>query len=311
MTGNRLRVGARRRGVKSTLAAVRVWGICAGCTGVVAAVSWSAALGAPASPKELRAASQMRVLRSGQWQDDFQRDRTVNPAVWIKLHQQGDTSNGELECYEPTQVGLDRTRGLTETEQYVSRGFTCPRGTPHSSDPLHWQSGAIQMRSMRFTYARVVVRARMAGGDGAWPAIWLLGAACQRPNWLSNLCRWPSDSADAAEIDIAEDLGSNGRTTINQNVYTSSLSHPCTYNTRTTLSTRYHDYEVDWTAGSLVFKVDGRRTGCGITGSNVPSHPMFLIINTAACTTGSTCGLGANPATFPQTTSVAWVRVTR
>jgi beta-glucanase (GH16 family) len=231
--------------------------------------------------------------------------------VWIKLHQQGDTSNGEVECYEPSQVSLNRARGLIETEQYVSRGFTCPPGTPSSSNPLHWKSGAVQMKSMNFTYGRVVVRARMAGGDGAWPAIWLLGAACQRPTWLTNTCPWPSDSRDAAEIDIAEDLGSNASTTIDENVFSSSLSNSCTYNTGSRLSSTYHNYEVDWTPGSLVFRVDGKRTGCGIGGSSVPSHPMFLIINTAACTTGSTCGHGANPATFPQTTSIAWVHVSR
>ncbi|HUE25189.1 MAG TPA: glycoside hydrolase family 16 protein [Solirubrobacteraceae bacterium] len=243
--------------------------------------------------------------------DDFRTDRTLNTNVWIVLHQQGDTSNGEVECYAPSQVTVSRARGLGETEQYMSRGFACPRGTPNSSNPLHWKSGAVQMRSYRFTYGTVVVRAKMAGGHGAWPAIWLLGAACQRPTWLSNACRWPSDSADAAEIDVAEDLGSHGRTTVNENVFSNSLNDSCQYDTGSSLSSRYHNYQVDWTPGSLVFRVDGKTTGCGVTGGNVPSHPMFLIINTAACTTGSTCGYGANPSTFPQTTSIAWVHISR
>lgn len=271
------------------------------CLASAAAISWGTAVGAPA----LTSIAARSVV------DNFTADRKLNTNLWLKLNQQGDTSNHEVECYQPSQVRVSHGRGLSETEQYASRGFKCPHGTPDSSNPLHWKSGAVQMRSVNFTYGKVVVRARMAGGVGAWPAIWLLGAACQRPTWLTSSCRWPSNHADAAEVDIAEDLGSNGRTTVNENVYSNSLNHSCTYDTGSSLSSRYHDYELDWTPGSLIFRVDGKRTGCGIRDGDVPSHRMFLIINTAACTTGSTCGAGANPKTFPQTTSVAWVRVSR
>jgi beta-glucanase (GH16 family) len=248
--------------------------------------------------------------------DDFTSDSTIDTNVWTELDQQGDTSNGEVECYEPSQLSVNSTDGLDETEQYVAGGFTCPAGTPDSSDPLSWLSGAVQMRSVNFTYGTVVARAEMAGGDGAWPAIWLLGAACQQPNWLTAdgasggfRCPWPNDSDDAAEIDVAEDLGSNGTSEINENLYNTGVSSACTVDTGADLSGQYHDYEVDWSPGSLVFKIDGTTTDCGITGSAVPSHPMFLIINTAACTTSSSCGHGTDTSTFPQTTKIAWVHI--
>jgi beta-glucanase (GH16 family) len=248
--------------------------------------------------------------------DNFTSDSAIDPNVWTEIDQQGDTSNGEVECYEPSQLSVNGTDGLDETEQYVSSGVTCPAGTPDSSNPLFWLSGAVQMRSVNFTYGTVVVRAELAGGDGAWPAIWLLGASCQQPNWLTAdgstggyNCEWPSDGDDAAETDVAEDLGSDGTSTINENVYSNSTYDACTHNTGANLSSEYHDYEVDWSPGSIVFKIDGTTTSCGLTGANVPSHPMFLIIDTAACTTSSSCGYGTNSATFPQTTKVAWVHI--
>jgi Glycosyl hydrolases family 16 len=248
--------------------------------------------------------------------DNFTADSAIDTNVWDEIGQQGDTSNSEIECYLPSQLSVNATSGLQETLQYVSAGITCPAGTPLSTNPLNWESGAVQMKSVNFTYGTVVVRAKMAGGDGAWPAIWLLGAQCQQPTWLTagpgNTgydCQWPNDTDDAAEIDVAEDLGSNGTPDVYENVYSNSTNHSCTYNTGSDLSTTYHDYELDWTPGSIVFKVDGTTTSCGITGNNVPSHPMFLIVNTAACTTGSSCGHGTNTATFPQTTSIAWAHI--
>src|SRR5208282_5295559 len=115
-------------------------------------------------------------------------------------------------------------------------------------------------------------------------------------------CPWPSDSSDSAEIDVAEDLGSNGSFDIYQNVYSNSLSSECAYDTGSDLSSAYHNYEVDWSPGSLVFKVDGTVTGCGVTGSSGPSHPMFLIIDGGVCTSSSSCHGDPNTATFPQAT---------
>lgn|GEM_PF-3004702 len=248
--------------------------------------------------------------------DNFTSDATIDTHVWDELNQQGDTSNHEVECYLPAQLAIGGSRGLQETLQYVAGGFTCPPGTPLSSNPLHWESGAVQMRSVNFTYGTVVVRAKMAGGDGSWPAIWLLGAQCQQPTWLTAGpnqtgydCQWPSDTADAAEIDIAEDLGATGTFDIHENVLSNSTNHSCFYDTGSDLSGTYHNYELDWSPGKLVFKVDGTPTRCGITGADVPSHPMFLIINTAVCTSGATCSGNPDPASFPQTTSILWAHV--
>jgi hypothetical protein len=186
-----------------------------------------------------------------------------------------------------------------------------------STNPLYYESGDIQMKSANFTYGTVVVRAQLSGAS-TWPAIWLLGAACQTSSaapytYLSGVpssqtgyyCPWPADSSDAAEIDLAE---YGNTSTPNENVYNGSgdVSQPCTSDIGSNDSSGYNTYELDWEPGSLVFKVNGVTTSCGLAGSGVPSQPMFLIIDTSVCTPNS-C---PNSSDFPQTTSVDYVRIT-
>ena len=187
----------------------------------------------------MRAAQRPRTRRIVPLVDNFG-GTTPDTNVWQVLDQQGDTSNSEPECYEPSQVA-EGSNQLTETAVYVSAGFTCPAGTPSSTNPLFYNSGAIA-ETNAFTYGTVDVKAEMAGPAGAerttWWAIWLLGASC-RPYLYNGTgtgynCPWDSDSSDAAEIDIAE--GAGGNTSVGENLDNSSGSPNsiCTSGTITT-----------------------------------------------------------------------------
>jgi beta-glucanase (GH16 family) len=72
------------------------------------------------------------------------------------------------------------------------------------------------------------------------------------------------------------------------------------------LSQDFHMYQLEWSAGSLVWKIDGTQT-CQVT-DHVPSTPMFLLINTA---TGGAGGGAVDNSTLPQTMSVDYVKVTQ
>ena len=233
-------------------------------TAVVTAANTSGSASASASPLPLI--------------DEFN-GSSVQTNLWTVMDQQGDTSNEEVECFLPSQVAES---GGFLTETLISHTVTCPAGTPNSSNPLPDESGAVQMKSVNFTYGTVVVRAKMGSGGNAWPAIWLLGASCQQPNWLTNpgySCGWPSDESDAAEIDIAEIKGfTTGPGTVWQNLIASGGNQSCTPTTSNT-NANYHTYELDWTPASVIWKIDGIQT-CKFT-SHVPTHPMFLIIETA------------------------------
>jgi hypothetical protein len=240
---------------------------------------------------------------------------SVDTNVWAVLNQQGDTSNNEIECYITAQTA-EGSNTLTETAIVNSRPAPptsghCPSGTPNST-ATSWDSGAVQEKATAFTYGTVIVKASLPG-PGLWPAIWLLGASCQTSStspytFMSGTsgtqtgfyCPWDSDASDAAEIDIAEGLSG----TLNEQVHNSGSGVDC----RPSVSFgTTHTYELDWSAGSLTWKVDGT-TECSTT-TNVPSHPMFLIINTAVCSSGTACGGSPTNGDFPATTTVDYVHV--
>jgi hypothetical protein len=244
---------------------------------------------------------------------------SVDTNVWGVLNQQGDTSNNETECYVTGQVA-EGSNALTETAVVDGRpappaSGQCPSGTPGATATA-WDTGAVQERATAFTYGTVVVRASLAGpGSAMWPAIWLLGASCQSSStapytFLSGTsgtntgfyCPWDSDAADAAEIDIAEGYGGSLNEQLHSNGSNAPQCQPPISYANTT-----HTYELDWSAGSLVWKVDGT-TECSTT-TNVPSHPMFLIIDSAVCSSTSSCGGSPVNGDFPATTTVYYVHV--
>ncbi len=164
------------------------------------------------------------------------------------------------------------------------------------------------------------MRAELAHGVGTWPAIWLLGTDCRTSitagvvGWIGSgvSCPWPSPGAN--EIDIAEiqpaPIGDPA--VVNQAVHTEDLSgakvnEGCGSGGFTTCPDNapgWHTYTLIWAPGSLTWEIDGRQT-YSLT-QDVPSTPMFLIMNTAV---GGT-GVSVDNSTLPQTTAIASVKVT-
>ncbi len=209
---------------------------------------------------------------------------------WVALDRPGDSSNSELGCYRPSNaaVGL----GLLVLTSKVDSSCTGFRYT----------SAMVQWRSFNFLYGTLEIRAKEAGGQGTWPALWLLGANCQQTNVTDpNICLWPQPGSD--EIDITEILGSN-HSNVNQGIFSSNGNTSCTANT-TDVSQNWHTYGLTWSAGKLVWTIDGATT-CTKTGASVPSNPMFLMMNTAI---GGFGGGSVNDATLPQTHAIDYVRV--
>ncbi len=229
--------------------------------------------------------------------------------------------NGEQECYSATDdsVGGDM---LTETAVVgsVPANCYCPPGSA-SKAVCPYASGAVQWASLGFTYGTVTVRAKLAGGVGTWPAIWLVGTDCQTSitagvvGWVGSGvdCPWPAQGAN--EIDIAEiqpePFGSPS--VVNEAVHTTDSSgakvnEGCGYapgaSTCPANTAGFHTYTLVWAPGSLTWEIDGEKTFT-LT-QDVPSTPMFLIMNTAVGGTGVT----VNDATLPQTTEVSSVMVT-
>jgi beta-glucanase (GH16 family) len=214
----------------------------------------------------------------------------LNTTNWTILSREGDQSNSEVECYKTANQTV--TGGeLVLTIQTES--VTC------NGHAYNLTSSMVQWASYNFKYGTVEFRAKFPGGSGTWPAIWLLGANCQDSNPTtaddSGDCAWPSSGSD--EIDIAEFPG-NGRTTVNQQIHSGANNGGCTPSL-TDASANYHTYQLVWSAGDLVWKIDGTQT-CHVT-TGVPSSFMFLIINVAS---------QGNTASLPQSMNVDYVTIT-
>jgi hypothetical protein len=231
--------------------------------------------------------------------DDFV--GTTLGSQWLTMNRAGDYSNSEQECFSPFEVSVGNNNLVITS---IAQTTTCGDAN-HSPSQFPTLSGMVQWAAFNFTYGTVEFRAKMAGGQGTWPVIWLLGSNCQATNVKSadnsGACNWPQPGSD--EIDITEILNSN-HTSVNQQIHSAGNNSGCTAST-TDVSQNFHVYQLVWAAGSLEWKIDGTST-CKIT-NGIPSNPMFLIISTAMGGAGG----AINSSTLPQTSLVDYVKISQ
>ena len=227
----------------------------------------------------------------------------LDPA-WTAQSRDGDQSNSETQYYLPANVSLDGSSHLvlnTKAQTVTLPGYNDanPPGYAGANVTRNWTSGAVNWASFGFTYGKVQVNAQVSGGTNLWPAIWMMGHNCQVTTPLNpdnvGTCAW--SAAGSEEIDIAEWGG--GTNPMDGNYYNpagNAMAGPTT--NPSSPQTTFHTYEVDWSAGSLAWLIDGTQWTTWSTG--VVSSNMFLIIQTAI--------RGTPTISFPNLT-VDWVRV--
>jgi len=221
------------------------------------------------------------------------RAQTGLSTQWFAQNTPGDSSNSEAEYYLPSQVSVNNGNvQLTAIAQTTG-------GYPYTSGRIVWST-------FNFTYGEIEYRAKMAGGTGTWPAIWLLGYQCQ-PSAADILeastCNWPA--AGSNEIDLTEVKNGNF-TGPWQNVINPAGSWNTCQPTVTDVTQNFHLYDFTWSTSALTWYIDGVQT-CQVTDpSFIPSTAMYLIINVAV---GGIGGGTVDPSTLPQSTYVDYVRV--
>lgn len=130
-----------------------------------------------------------------------------------------------------------------------------------------------------WTYGRIEVRAKLPGGRGIWPAIWMLGDNIKEVSWPR-----------CGEIDIMENVGYNPDS-IFCSIHTESFNHmKGTQKTngikQTDSQTLFHVYAIEWNKDNIQFFVDDIKvlqfdnTGKGM--SEWPfDKPFYLLLNVA------------------------------
>jgi beta-glucanase (GH16 family) len=228
---------------------------------------------------------------------------SLDSTVWAVMNRRGDATNNEPQCYRPENVKIsDGALAITVKAEAATCNDTKPDGTRYRHSSAY-TSGMVQWRSLSFLYGTVEIRARMTGGKGPWPALWLLGIDCQEQNITGQAdgpCRWPQPGSD--EIDIADVLFGK-RTEVYQAIHSGKTDTGC-WGRTTDMSRDWHVYGLVWQPGSLTWTIDGQTT-CRLT-DGVPATPMFLILNVAV---GGNSGGPVDAATLPQTMLVDYVTV--
>jgi beta-glucanase (GH16 family) len=224
--------------------------------------------------------------------EDFNAN-ALNRSKW-NAEVTGRTVNDEQQAYIDSSATIYMINGKAEGAMngaLVLKTVYKPGHTSKEQKKYDFVSGRINTRDkVMFTYGTFSARMKMPAGAGLWPAFWLLGKG-----------KWP----DCGEIDIMETVGDSS--------WTSNALHGPGYFGNTPLAyrasfpqgtdvTQWHVYTADWTADSIVFKVDDKitytvtRAMAEKYGRWAFDNPKFIILNFAI---GGEYPNGVNKVTQP------------
>ena len=233
------------------------------------------------------------------WSDEFDKDGLPDATKWAYDTERNAAGwyNNEQQYYAARRLQNSRVKGgkliITARKEKLT---TAPDygGQSYSSVRL------ITRGKASWTYGFFEVRAKLPGGVGTWPAIWMLGATGN----------WP----DAGEIDIMEQVGKNP-----------TLIYG-TIHTKATLGTdgdgghiavaddcdRFHNYQLTWTPDSLSIGMDGKifhtYKNPGKGNDSWPfDKPQYLLLNVALG--GGMAGKVIDDKALPRQMEVEYVRV--
>jgi beta-glucanase (GH16 family) len=241
------------------------------------------------------------------WQDEFD-GTAVNGANWTVLTSNWDpvTNNcnfgtGELEFPRAQNVTVGGGK-LVITAERTSDNPMDSRCTGYG--PRSFYSGRLHTKGkVERQYGKIAASIKIPSGYGMWPAFWTLGGNISSAGWPG-----------AGEIDILEWHS-------NEPTWMKSATHwynggQADWGTGQSggynLADSFHTYEVEWTASSMVFRLDGQFVGATYYHNETEfQQPHYLILNLA---------LGGNwygnpspasialPAGTKKTMEVEWVR---
>jgi len=263
------------------------------------------------------------------WADEFDGDK-LDLTRWTPAADCGGGGNDERQCYaaDPDTIsvkdGMLRLTAVKRKTKGLANPWAGPTGPMKTGD---YASGKIVTQGKAsWLYGRIEARARAPGGQGVWPAIWMMPE-------LSTYGGWPK----SGEIDILEtvNLGApcepceGGREnrvfgTIHFAVDAAGAHRQAGGNTVMPASPDgFHVYAVEWTPEAIAWFVDGReyarvapndwKRDDAEAGPAPFDRPFHLILNLAF---GGRWPEGANAkgvdeTALPATMEVDWVRVSQ
>jgi beta-glucanase (GH16 family) len=236
------------------------------------------------------------------WSDEFAQNGAPDSTKWS--YDLGDGcpdvcgwGNNELEYYtnDPANVKIEDGHLIIQANQ-DSTG-----GKPYSSSRL------VSRYKGDWVYGRIEVRAKLPGGTGTWPAIWLMPTDSKYGNW-----------PNSGEIDMMEQVGFDPETihgTLHSQLYNSLKGTQKTGQvTVPDCVDQFHVYAITWSADRIDFFVDDQNyeSVSRDPADGIPGWPFdqrfYLILNLAV---GGNWGgqKGVDPSIWPRRMEVDYVRV--
>jgi beta-glucanase (GH16 family) len=237
------------------------------------------------------------------WSDEFN-DTQLDPEVWY--FETGDGSqygipgwgNNELEWYLPNNVELDNGVLRMTARREASNGYS-------------YTSARINTRDrFAFKYGRIEARMKLPGGQGLWPAFWLLPQDNVYGTW-----------AASGEIDVMEAVnlvGSGGNTvhgTLHYGAqWPNNTFSGSGYNVPADATDTFHTYALEWDETEMRWYVNDvlylMQNSWSTTGAAFPApfnETFHILLNVAVG--GNWPGAPNSDTTFPVSLEVDYVRV--
>ncbi len=237
------------------------------------------------------------------WNDDFN-GPSLDTSKWTVRTYGSGAFNNEQECYKDdgTHVRIDGNGAnshLVLQADQQSNDSSCP----YVSGRLDTQGKYAVQPPTSGKPVRVEASMQLPqGGDGIWPAFWMLGQNIDTVGW-----------PNCGELDLMENVHQLGASTIQSTVH--GLNNESSDQQETlsngTFSDGYHLIAMDWYTDHMVFSVDGHATESIDTtqlgGDQVFNQPFYILLNVAVG--GGWPGSADSSTPFPQQMNVAFVRV--
>ena len=176
---------------------------------------------------------------------------------------------------------------------------------PKSDGAPYLTAGVDSRNKFDFTYGKVQIRARFQSAQGAWPALWMLGAGK----------RWPANG----EIDLMEHLNFDDK--VYQTVhspYTLKVDKTNTPKKGSITKIQRNDWNIygcEWDAEKIVFTVNGKPTHTypRVAEKGTKQWPFeqpFYFVLSMQIGGNWVNGSGAtNPEHYPAKMTIDWIRV--
>ncbi len=231
------------------------------------------------------------------WNDEFDGRGLPDPAKWS--YEEGFVRNREFQYYtRERSANARREKGSLVLEARLD-------SLRHANGVALCTSGSINTRGKAsWKYGRFEIRAKLPGGIGAWPAIWMLGDNIPKVGWPR-----------CGEIDIMEYVG-HRKDQVHFTVHAQNEGRHVSKGVNVNFPTAETDFAVyvlEWERDALRFFVDGT-LGLEFKRGDIAiapwpfDKPHYLLLNLAI---GGSWGAekGIDAVIFPCRFEIDYVRV--